>query len=81
MATFIPFAPHEAVAKIGKRVHVVRENHLLPVGTTGTVIGVCATHSGLVVIRWDLPPDTHNSWEQWFGKTKYEACLAEIDQG
>jgi len=33
------------------------------------------------VVRWDLPPATQRTWEQWFGKTKYEAYLAEIDQG
>jgi len=80
MPSLIPFSPQEAVTKVGRRVRVVREHHLLPVGTTGTVIGVCATHRGLVVVRWDLPPATHWSWEQWFGKTTYQGYLAEINQ-
>ena len=81
MPSLIPFRPQEALSKVGRRVRVDREHHLLPVGTTGTVIGVCATHKGLVVVRWDLPPTPDRTWEDWFGKTKYEAFLVEIDQG
>ena len=81
MPTLIPFSPQEALTKVGRRVRVVRELNPLPAGTTGTVIGVSASHKGLVVIRWDLPPTTDRTWEHSFGKTKYEAYLAEIDQG
>ena len=76
----VPFSPDEASTKVGKRVRVIRELPPLPAGTTGTVIGVCSNHKGLVVVHWDLPIASDRTWENWFGKTKYEAYLTEIEQ-
>lgn len=74
-----PFTPNEAQAKIGKRVRVIREYSTVPLGTTGTVIGVHSDHRGVLVVQWDLPLTTSGPVQSWFGKTKYEKYLVEID--
>jgi hypothetical protein len=74
-----PFTATEAQAKIGKRVRVTREYSTVPLGTIGTVIGVHPQHKGVLVIQWNLPPTTSGPVQSWFGKTKYEKYLGEID--
>jgi hypothetical protein len=74
-----PFTPAEAKSKIGKRVRVTREYSTVPLGTTGTVIGVHSQHKGVLVVQWDLPPTMSGPVQGWFGKTKFEKYLVEMD--
>jgi hypothetical protein len=77
-APLTPFTPAEAQTKIGKRVRVIRDYVTVPLGTTGMVIGVHADHKGVLIIQWDLPPTASGPVQSWFGKTKYEKYLTEI---
>ncbi|MCI0526400.1 MAG: hypothetical protein L0Y56_02960 [Nitrospira sp.] len=74
-----PFTTIEAQTKVGKRVRVTGEYSTVPLGTTGTVIGVHSQHKGVLVIQWDLPPTMSGPVQGWFGKTKFEKYLVEIN--
>jgi hypothetical protein len=81
------FTDKEANEKIGGRVRLVnKENTNVPEGTLGTVTGmemrlpyVEGHIAWELIVVWDGYDPNIKLNRDWFGKSRYEHCLEEID--